>query len=146
MKLVTYDTANGTRAGVVVDEQVLDVATLLKERHGLRDVRALLELPNEPLTRLKSALGSPHAAQGIPLDNVRLRAPILQPPTVRDFMTYEGHANAGGTRQLSDAWYRLPVFSVHCGSTRGNSISTLAPGWAASTVQQTPQTPIVRQR
>ena len=110
MKLVTYDTANGTRAGVVVDEQVLDVATLLKERHGLRDVRALLELPKEPLTRLKSALGSPHAAQGIPLDNVRLRAPILQPPTVRDFMTYEGHASAGGTRQLSDTWYRLPVF------------------------------------
>ena len=41
---------------------------------------------------------------------VRLRAPILQPPTVRDFMVYEGHASAGGTRQLSDAWYRLPIF------------------------------------
>ena len=39
-----------------------------------------------------------------------LRAPILQPPTVRDFMVYEGHASAGGTRQLSDAWYRLPIF------------------------------------
>jgi fumarylacetoacetate (FAA) hydrolase len=25
-------------------------------------------------------------------------------------MTYEGHASAGGTRQLSDTWYRLPVF------------------------------------
>jgi 2-keto-4-pentenoate hydratase/2-oxohepta-3-ene-1,7-dioic acid hydratase in catechol pathway len=111
MKLITYDTANGTRAGVVVDEQVLDVAPLLKEPDGVRDVRALLELPNEPLTRLKLALGGlTHAAQGIPLDNVRLRAPILQPPTVRDFMTYEGHASAGGTRQLSDTWYRLPVF------------------------------------
>jgi fumarylacetoacetate (FAA) hydrolase len=110
MKLITYDTANGTRAGVVVDEQVLDVATLLKERDGVRDVRALLELPNDPQGRLKSALRSAHAAQGIPLGKVRLRAPILQPPTVRDFMTYEGHASAGGTRQLSDSWYRLPVF------------------------------------
>src|SRR5499427_6156300 len=110
MKLVCYDSANGPHAGVVVDEQVLDVATLLKEQDGLRDVRALLELPNDPLTRLKSALNSARATQGVPLSRTRLRAPILQPPTVRDFMVYEGHASAGGTRQLSDAWYRLPIF------------------------------------
>jgi 2-keto-4-pentenoate hydratase/2-oxohepta-3-ene-1,7-dioic acid hydratase in catechol pathway len=95
---------------VIVDERVLDVATLLGEASGLRDVRALLELPHEPLTRLQSTIGSASAAQGQPVANVRLRAPILQPPTVRDFMVYEGHANAGGTRQLSDAWYRLPIF------------------------------------
>jgi len=110
MKLLTYDAANGPRAGVVVDGQVLDIATLLKEQNGLRDIRALLELPNDPLTRLKSALSSARTAQGVSLAGVRLRAPILQPPTVRDFMVYEGHANAGGTRQLSDTWYRLPIF------------------------------------
>lgn len=107
MKLITYDSEEGPRAGVVVDERVLDVAMLLGERSRLRDVRALLELPNDPLTRLKSVLGS---ADGLPLTGVRLRAPILQPPTVRDFMVYEGHASAGGTRKLSDAWYRLPIF------------------------------------
>ena len=58
MKLCTYDTGNGPHAGVVVDQQVLDAATLLREPGGLRDVRALLELPNDPLTRLKSALGA----------------------------------------------------------------------------------------
>jgi 2-keto-4-pentenoate hydratase/2-oxohepta-3-ene-1,7-dioic acid hydratase in catechol pathway len=110
MKLVSYELENVPRAGIVVDEQVLDVTTLLGEQGELRDVRALLELPNDPLTRLKSALSSAHAAQGMPLGMVRLRAPILQPPTVRDFMVYEGHASAGGTRQLSDAWYRLPIF------------------------------------
>ena len=110
MKLVCYDTASGPCAGVVVDERVLDVATLLKEQDELRDVRALLELPNDPLTRLKLALSSARTTQGVPLGSVRLRAPILQPPTVRDFMVYEGHANAGGTRQLPDAWYRLPIF------------------------------------
>src|SRR6266571_1199474 len=110
MKLCTNDAGNGPRAGVVVGEQVLDVATLLGEQGGLRDVRALLELPNDPLTRLKSALGSARAAQGVSLASVRLRAPILQPPTVRDFMVYEGHATAGGTRQVSDSWYRLPIF------------------------------------
>jgi len=107
MKLVTYDRGDGPRAGVVVDERVLDAATLLGEGRGLRDVRALLELTNDPLTRLQSVLGS---ASGVPLTSVRLRAPILQPPTVRDFMVYEGHASAGNSRELSDAWYRLPIF------------------------------------
>ena len=108
MKLCTYDTGNGPHAGVVVDQQVMDAASLLREPGRLRDVRALLELPNDPLTRLKSALGAGTSAQGVPLASVRLRAPILQPPTVRDFMVYEGHATAVGTRHLSDAWERLP--------------------------------------
>src|SRR5215470_16785825 len=86
MKLCTYDTGNGPRAGVIVAERVLDVATLLGEQGGLRDVRALLDLPHEPLARLQSALGAANAAQGALLASVRLRAPILQPPTVRDFM------------------------------------------------------------
>jgi fumarylacetoacetate (FAA) hydrolase len=110
MKLCTYDTGSGPRAGVVVEQQVLDVAALLGEPGGVRDVRALLELPNDPLTRLRSAVGLATARQEVPLASVRLRAPIIQPPTVRDFMVYEGHANAGGTRQLPDAWYRLPIF------------------------------------
>jgi fumarylacetoacetate (FAA) hydrolase len=110
MKLVCYDPGNGPRAGVVVDQNLLDIATLLGKQGGLRDVRAFLELPGDPLTRLKSALGSARAARGVEMARVRLRAPILQPPTVRDFMVYEGHASAGGTRQLSDAWYRLPIF------------------------------------
>jgi 2-keto-4-pentenoate hydratase/2-oxohepta-3-ene-1,7-dioic acid hydratase in catechol pathway len=110
MKLCTYEAGNGPRAGVVVDDRVLDVAILLGEQGGLRDVRALLELPDNPLQRLKTAIGAVSLPQGVPLASVRLRAPILQPPTVRDFMVYEGHANQGGTRQLSDAWYRLPIF------------------------------------
>jgi fumarylacetoacetate (FAA) hydrolase len=110
MKLCTYDTGNGPRAGVIVEEQVQDVATLLGEQGGLRDIRALLELPNDPITRLSVAVASARSPQGLPLASVRLHAPILQPPTIRDFMVYEGHATAGGTRQVSDAWYRLPIF------------------------------------
>ena len=110
MKLLTYDTGQGPQAGVLVDGQILDVATVLGESGGLRDIRALLELPNDPLTRLRTALASTTTTAGVRLDSVRLRAPILQPPTVRDFMVYEGHATAGGTRELADAWYRLPIF------------------------------------
>ncbi|MBM3226561.1 MAG: fumarylacetoacetate hydrolase family protein [Candidatus Tectomicrobia bacterium] len=110
MKLCTYDAGHGPHAGVIVGERVLDAAVLLGETGRLRDVQAVLELPDAPLHRLRTALSSAAPNAGTALASVRLRAPILQPPTVRDFMVYEGHATQGGTRQLSDAWYRLPIF------------------------------------
>ena len=110
MKLLTYEARAGPRAGVLLDDRVHDVAALLGERGDVRDVGALLDLPGEPLERLRAAAASATAQGGVPQSQVRLRPPVLQPPTVRDFMVYEGHANGGGTRQLSDAWYRLPIF------------------------------------
>jgi fumarylacetoacetate (FAA) hydrolase len=110
VKLLTYEAGAGPQAGVLIGEQVHDAAAVLGEHREVRDVRALLELPDAPLDRLRAAVASAPAAGGTPLTAVRLRAPVLQPPTVRDFMVYEGHANGGGTRPLSDAWYRLPIF------------------------------------
>jgi 2-keto-4-pentenoate hydratase/2-oxohepta-3-ene-1,7-dioic acid hydratase in catechol pathway len=109
MKLVTYDGGSGPRAGVLDSDRVLDATTLLGVDHTLRDVRALLELPRAPLDRLREAVGR-GSAPGVALADVRLRAPVLQPPTVRDFMAYEQHASFWGRRQLSEAWYRLPIF------------------------------------
>jgi 2-keto-4-pentenoate hydratase/2-oxohepta-3-ene-1,7-dioic acid hydratase in catechol pathway len=109
MKLLTYESAAGPRAGVLVEDRVVDVATLLGEAGGVRDVRALLELPGAPLERLKAALAG-GATEGLALGSVRLRAPILQPPTVRDHIIYEEHATQQHTREISESWYRLPVF------------------------------------
>src|SRR5919199_683554 len=109
MKLVTYDMGSGPRAGVLDGDRVLDATTLLGVAHTLRDVRALLEVPGTPLERLREAVGRV-SGPSVALDQVRLRAPVLQPPTVRDFMAYEEHASFWGRRQLSEAWYRLPIF------------------------------------
>ncbi len=108
MRLVTYEDGGVTSAGVISGDSVLNAAALLGIAHPLRDVQELLELPDRPLERLRAAIGA--ATGGVPLASVRLRAPILQPPTVRDFMVYEGHATGGGTRQQAEAWYRLPIF------------------------------------
>ena len=110
MKLLTYDTGAGPRCGVLQDNQVLDVTALLGAYRTLRDVQALLEQDDDPLDRLRDALARGVSAPGLPLNKVRLRSPVLRPPTVRDFMVYEEHATAQGTRQREDAWYRMPIF------------------------------------
>ena len=108
MKLVTYDVGTGPRAGVVADDQVIDATTLLGAHQSLRDVQALLELPDRPLDRLRDAL-TRVSASSTPLASVRLHAPVLRPPTVRDFMAFEGHASFY-VKQLPETWYRLPIF------------------------------------
>jgi fumarylacetoacetate (FAA) hydrolase len=53
--------------------------------------------------------GAEHA-----LADVELRAPIPDPPSVRDFFAYEGHVAAGlrrrGQDRIPDEWYQQPVF------------------------------------
>ena len=110
MKLLTYDTGNGPRCGVLQDDRVLDVSGLLATPQSLPDVRALLDLGDSALDRVRDALDRRTATPAVPLEGLRLRSPILQPPTVRDFMIFEEHATAQGTRERQEAWYRMPIF------------------------------------
>jgi fumarylacetoacetate (FAA) hydrolase len=110
MKLLTYDSGSGPRCGVLHKDLVIDVTALLGVEQTLRDVRALLELDDSPIDRVRDALAIDIAAPSVPLPMVRLRSPVLQPPTVRDFFSYEGHASGQGARELHEAWYRLPIF------------------------------------
>jgi fumarylacetoacetate (FAA) hydrolase len=56
----------------------------------------------------REALGREYA-----LADVRLLAPVPEPPSVRDFYSYEGHVATGfklrGSR-IPDAWYQAPTF------------------------------------
>ncbi len=110
MKLLTYDTGSGPRCGVLQDGNVVDVTVLLGEDRTLRDVRALLELGDSSVDRVGDAMAGGAHAPAVPLAQVRLRSPVLQPPTVRDFIVYEEHASSQGTRVPDEVWYRMPVF------------------------------------
>ena len=111
MKLLTYDKGEGPRCGVLRDDQVVDVSDLAGiSGDPLRDVRALLEQGNSPLDRVRDALARNTSASSTPVADVQLRAPILQPPTVRDFIVYEEHASSQGTREPNEVWYRMRVF------------------------------------
>lgn len=110
MKLLTYDHGSGPRCGALQGDAVVDVAALIGATQPLPDVRALLETGHDAIARVGDALASGAAAPKVALADVRLRAPILQPPTVRDCIVYEEHATSQGTRAIDPVWYRMPVF------------------------------------
>ena len=73
----------------------------------------------EPGVRLLDLLGDlPGAAaragaETFPLAGVRLRAPVPEPPTVRDFYAFEQHVRTARARrglEMDPDWYELPVF------------------------------------
>jgi fumarylacetoacetate (FAA) hydrolase len=113
MKLLTYDPGSGPRAGVLDGQQVVDASALLGAAILLRDVRALLEYADDAIERVQRAVGQV-AAPRVPLSAVTLRAPILQPPTVRDYIAFEEHATGQWTREAGgprmEVWSRLPIF------------------------------------
>jgi 2-keto-4-pentenoate hydratase/2-oxohepta-3-ene-1,7-dioic acid hydratase in catechol pathway len=80
-KLLSYRSAGGARAGVLVGEQVFDAAALTRKAEYasvlgiLRDWRAASSL-------LKKAAAKPGKAKSIPLKKAQILAPVLYPGAV----------------------------------------------------------------
>jgi fumarylacetoacetate (FAA) hydrolase len=69
-------------------------------------IGALAALPSEKLLTLEPGLAYP---QG----EVRLRAPIPEPPSVRDFYAFEQHVKTARAKRnlgMIPEWYEIPVF------------------------------------
>ncbi len=43
------------------------------------------------------------------MNEVKLKAPVPRPNSLRDYLTFEGHASFSGKRPLDKGWYELPV-------------------------------------
>jgi fumarylacetoacetate (FAA) hydrolase len=114
MRLLTFaGEAGGTEAGVLGEGgRVMPVGDLLGD--PVPDVGALLRRGPATLDQLRAALDDAAGEPTVPLGNVRLLAPILQPPTIRDFVAFERHVrNAVKNQGLDEPpafWYRTPVF------------------------------------
>ena len=74
---------------------------------------AVAELEAGSMIEWLTGAGRAPTGRELPLHAVRLRAPVPEPPSVRDFYAYEGHVRAGarlrGT-EIAPAWYEAPVF------------------------------------
>lgn len=107
MRFVTYrhpDTEHD-RCGVLHGDDV----------HGLPQGTALLDLLGDDGDRLHTmggiALREP--SEVVALQDVRLRAPLPKPPTIRDFYAFEQHVRTARQRrglEMIPEWYEFPVF------------------------------------
>jgi 2-keto-4-pentenoate hydratase/2-oxohepta-3-ene-1,7-dioic acid hydratase in catechol pathway len=102
MRWVTYRSANGTeRPGLLRQGRV----------HGL-DGTLLTLIESDLAAAAERAVAAP--IEVVDLSDVRLCAPIPNPPSVRDFLSFEEHLrNAGralGRSQVPPVWFEQPVF------------------------------------
>lgn len=43
------------------------------------------------------------------MEEVKLKAPVPRPNSIRDYLAFEGHASLSGQRELAEVWYQMPV-------------------------------------
>ncbi|WP_330231455.1 fumarylacetoacetate hydrolase family protein [Nocardia sp. NBC_00508] len=114
MRWVTYKSERGDRVGVVSGETVHALPPGIRLidliRHGTDALHAVGE----------KALRTPDEV--VRLDELTLRAPIPEPPAIRDCLCFLDHMRncqeaMGAPRTLKDAWYRIPAFYFAAPST-----------------------------
>jgi 2-keto-4-pentenoate hydratase/2-oxohepta-3-ene-1,7-dioic acid hydratase in catechol pathway len=142
LKLVTYtvSTPLGTvdRLGALEGEEVIDLTSAYEAKlaaEGEPDPGALAALLVPPsllallrreergLSAAREALRFANENKSIRfrLDEVKLRAPLPRPNSVRDFMVVEEHVKGTFGEEIAKEWYEIPVHY------KGNPDSILGP-------------------
>ena len=107
MRWATYESAifGGDRVGLVVDGRLLGLASHSSMIDLLRDG------PDALAHAAEDAKKSP--SEVLAVEDAALRAPLPEPPSIRDFMAFEEHVvtsmKAIG-RAVDPGWYEAPVF------------------------------------
>ena len=74
----------------------------------------MIQLAAQTLQSFFTGGGQAREHAEYPLDEVRLLAPVLQPPSVRDFYAFEEHVRRArelrGAGPVPEEWYEIPVF------------------------------------
>ena len=109
----------GMLCGDTVIELSVDGSTLqewleqgMTHTEELRQISAGFSETGQHIQNLDTALAR-LIRQTLPLDAVRLVAPVRRPPTLRDFYAFERHVKAGNAirgREIPPQWYEIPVF------------------------------------
>lgn len=98
-----------------------EIAAAVLDQLGVSDADELAELGR----MASGGLSIGGAEMLLPLDEVRLLAPLPRPPSLRDFYAFEGHVQAAYRqrgRPVPMNWYSFPVFYF------GNHAAVYGPG------------------
>ena len=114
MKLCTFKLKNKDTLsiGVVLDKEVIDLNLALNGEIA-PCMLAFIEGGEKNLTLAKQIISSPPKNSTFKVDDITLKAPLLNPPSLKDFFAFEEHAKAGAKRrneELSKTWYELPAY------------------------------------
>jgi 2-keto-4-pentenoate hydratase/2-oxohepta-3-ene-1,7-dioic acid hydratase in catechol pathway len=127
VKLVTFEIATargplerlgGLRGGEIVDLNLADSTVP-------PDLLGLLDGGNEAMARARRALAEAASSAVRDAGEIRLKAPLPRPRSLRDFFAFEDHAKAGAARRnepLQKEWYDQPVYY------KGNPREIYGPG------------------
>jgi fumarylacetoacetate (FAA) hydrolase len=80
---------------------------------GIIDGETVVQVAAQTLQAFFTGGGTARHHAAYALDDVELRAPVLHPPSVRDFYAFEQHvrtARASRGLDVPPEWYELPVF------------------------------------
>jgi fumarylacetoacetate (FAA) hydrolase len=102
-----YATQDGARVGYLDGELVVPVA----DGEGRAGLDAVLDLAMA--ANADPGLRPLPAGDPVPLAESRLLAPVVEPPSIRDFYAFEQHVRTARARrglEMHPDWYELPVF------------------------------------
>jgi 2-keto-4-pentenoate hydratase/2-oxohepta-3-ene-1,7-dioic acid hydratase in catechol pathway len=111
VRLVTYERERSRHLGVLVDDRVVDLPSVVGHPPFPATMESLVAAGPGALDAARTVLERENL-DGHAVADARLLVPIL-PASLRDFLAFEDHVKAGSARRgepVPDAWYEMPLY------------------------------------
>lgn len=114
MKLLTFTVGESEKVclGALVGDNVLDL-NVASEGEIPPDMLTFIEGGNRLLSLAKEIVVKPKQSAVHSIKNIKIKTPLANPPSLKDFFAFEEHAKAGAKRRneiLPDEWYEIPAY------------------------------------
>ena len=114
MKLITFTfkQSKETSLGALIGDKVIDLH-LASDKKIPPSMLSLIEGGEELLKLTREICNKPQTTHIYSLNDIQLKSPLLNPPSLKDFFAFEEHAKAGAKRrneELPKEWYEIPAY------------------------------------